>query len=221
MSIIAGIAIDAEAFVIGQILSATTTRIDLTQFVPVDGRLSPYFWKERGGDREAFEARVRADDRVASLTNLDGRTDAHLYHVEWAEDVDGFLTALCDHDILVEGARTTAGGECWVFRLRAHTQQDLSAFQEACFEKGVSVDVRRVHQNPDQRDEESILNLSEKQREALVTALKQGYFDAPRGKSQEQIAASMNISRQAFAKRLRRAEKNVFEDLFWQEFEPA
>lgn len=65
MSIIAGIAIDAEAFVIGQILSATTTRIDLTQFVPVDGRLSPYFWKERGGDRVRIH---RVTDHVR--TNL-------------------------------------------------------------------------------------------------------------------------------------------------------
>ena len=51
MSVIASLSIDADEFVLGDVLAATTTRIELTQFVPVDNQLVPYFWKEHDGDR--------------------------------------------------------------------------------------------------------------------------------------------------------------------------
>ncbi|MFC5971859.1 helix-turn-helix domain-containing protein [Halomarina salina] len=218
MTVIAGVVVDAEDFAIGDVLSPTTTRIDLTQFVPIDGQLAPYFWKEHGGEKAEFERRVRADDRVRSLTYLDGRVDAHLYHVEWADDINGFLSALRDNDVLVERGRTTNGGSQWQFTLRAFSQRDLSAFQSACHESDVQLDIRRVHHNPDSSSDGE-RRMSGKQREAVVTALKGGYFNVPRGKSQTELAEEVGISRQAFARRLKRAERTVFESMFWDELE--
>lgn len=216
MTVIAGIAIDAEDCAIGQVLSHTTTRIDLTQFTPVESQLIPYFWKEVGGNTDTFERQVRADDRVEALRNLDGRVNAHLYSIEWAEEIDGFLTALRDHDILVEEGWTTDDGDRLFFRLRAWDQTELSSFQTACFEADVRLDIRRVHHNPD-TGSGGTPRLSDEQREALVVALRRGYFDIPRSHSQTEIAEELGISRQAFSRRLRRAQRSTFEDLLWDE----
>jgi hypothetical protein len=213
VTVVAGVVVEAAAFDIGEVLSATTTRIDLAEFVPVDGQPVPYFWKEHGDD-EAFERAVRADDRVASLTNLGGRSDASLYRVDWAEPTDGLVAALHDHHVLVEEGRTD-DGERWRLRLRARSQRALSAFQQACLDRGVGLDVRYVSRYPDDPPT-TVGELSTEQHEALVLALRNGYFDIPREHSQSELASMLDISRQSFGRRLRRAERNVFEALFWE-----
>lgn len=135
MSVIASFGVASEDIALGQALAGTETRIELTQFVPVDGEFIPYFWKERNGDREQFERTVRDHPAVADLVNLDGRVDAALYRIDWAEGTDGFLDALNEQDVLVEKASTNHG-EKWFFRLRAFGQEELSAFQSACYDHG-------------------------------------------------------------------------------------
>jgi hypothetical protein len=103
MTVIATIAIDTTDFELGEILSGYETRVELTQFVPIDSDLVPYLWAENH-DLDTFEKAVRADDRVGELTYLDGAVGRRLYQVEWAEGIDGMLSALGDHDLLVEHA---------------------------------------------------------------------------------------------------------------------
>lgn len=43
MTVLATIAIDAAAFALGKVLSGYNTRIELTQFVSIDGDLLPSF----------------------------------------------------------------------------------------------------------------------------------------------------------------------------------
>ena len=213
MSVIASLSIDADEFVLGEVLAATTTRIELTQFVPVDNQLVPYFWKEHEGDTEAFEQSVRDHSAVATLDNLDGRVNSHLYKIEWTDEVDGFLTALRDQDVLIEEG-TTTDGESWLFRLRALDQDELSAFQDACYTRDVPLDIRRVLHNPDIPDSiRSLIGVTSKQQEALVLALERGYFDVPRDVSADDLGEELNISGQAFSRRLRRGHRSILTNL--------
>jgi predicted DNA binding protein len=219
MTVVADLILDAEDFCIGQILKHTTTRIELTQFVPIDGRLAPYFWKATNGDHESFEQQVRSDDRVRSLIDLDGRVGSRLYRIEWTPTINGFLAALDEHDILVERARSTPSGDRWLFRIRAETQTELSSFQRACADSDVPFEVRRVQHNPDTPVALSSpkSRLTAKQRDAALAAFRGGYFEIPRQATQSELAAELGITRQSFARRLIRAERTVFEDLFWDE----
>lgn len=213
MTVIASVVIDAEEFALGQALADTTTRIELTQFVPVGEQFVPYFWREHGGDSDVFERSVRAQSVVERLENLDGRVDASLYRIEWTDETDGFLGALRDEDIVVEEASTDHGDE-WLFRLRALDQDALSAFQNACYDRDIPLDIRRVLHNPgpDERDR-TLTAVTEKQYEALELALEEGYFDVPREHSATELAEKLGISRQAFSRRLQRAQRSVFADL--------
>jgi hypothetical protein len=176
MTILANIAVDSDAFELGEILSdgETDTYIELTQFVPVGESLVPYFWVIDSADLEAYERAVQADSRVERLVRLNGAVDRTLYRIEWhdPENLDGFLDALCETHVLVE--RASAAHDEWVFRLRADTQKALSAFQQACFEAGVQLDIRRVMHNPSPAGPNPF-GISEKQAEALELAFERGY----------------------------------------------
>ena len=214
MSVIASIAIDADDFVLGQALADTTTRIELTEFVPVDNQLVPYFWKEHDGDQGEFEQSVRDHPAVAEITNLDGQVDAHLYKIEWTDEVDGFLSALRDQDILLEEASTTSG-EVWLFRLRAVDQEELSAFQQDCYDRGVPLDVRRVVHNPDMSEQaRGFVGVTPKQEKALELALERGYFEVPSDVSADDLGEELGITGQAFTRRLQRGHSSILTNLF-------
>ncbi|HET7324590.1 MAG TPA: bacterio-opsin activator domain-containing protein, partial [Halococcus sp.] len=132
MTVTATISIPSDAFELGEILAMEAgISIELTQFVPVDDGLIPYFWASDGDLRE-FENEVRADSRVKSLTGLDSAVDSTLYQIEWHDSVDGFLGALIEHDVMVESATGTA--DEWTFHLRTHDSDALSRFHSVCHE---------------------------------------------------------------------------------------
>lgn len=205
MTVLATIAVGASDFTLGKILTGYDSVIELTQFVPIDGEVVPYFWAENH-DLDAFEAEVRADARVAELTHLDGAVDRRLYQVEWTEGIDGFLGALGEHDILVEHA--TGNDEEWVFRLRAHDREPLAAFQASCTDHGITLSVRDVHHNPDDPDQPSY-GLTDDQQEALLVAQTNGYFNIPQEHSLTELADGLDISRQSFSRRLKRGHNTL------------
>jgi predicted DNA binding protein len=200
MTVLATIAIDSADFDLGEVLTGYDSIIELTQFVPIDNDLVPYFWAENH-DLAAFEEEVRADDRVAELTRLDGAVDRRLYQIEWTEGMDGFLTALSEHDLLVEHAEGT--DDEWTFQLRAHDRAPLAAFQATCTDHDITLQIREVHHNPD-GPEQPAYGLTDKQQEALVVAQTNGYFNIPQEQSLTDLGDKLGISRQSFSRRLNR-----------------
>lgn len=206
MSVIATIAVESDQFELGQVLDTRQDlRVDLTQFVPINGMLAPYFWVEDDGN-EVFEADVRSDPRVKELTALNGVVDYTLYRIEWVEGIDGLLDTLAEHEILVE--RGVGTDSTWIFRLRSESREALSRFQNDCIEKGITVEIRRLVDNPDDPDTNRF-ELTTKQHEAVMMALEEGYFDVPRHASLTDLAEIVGISRQAFSRRLNRGLRGL------------
>jgi hypothetical protein len=213
MTVLTQIDVDGEEFAMGRALSHAPGRIRLTQMVPVDEQMVPYFWAGETGDPEAFEEGVRESPHVDELTRLDGRLDSGLYRIDWAEVRDGFLRALSAEDVLVERAEKRKESDRWRFRIRAFDRDALSEFQGTCARHDVAIEVRRVVNEPEAVAETRLLGLTEKQYEALRLALDSGYFHVPREASLTELAEELDISRQAFSNRLSRAEQRVLDDL--------
>lgn len=106
--------VPSDEFVLGQILqTGDNVTIDLTQFVPIERTLVPYFWAETS-DPDAFESAVRADNRVESLTVVDNGPERTLYQIEWTTEIDGVLAALRKHSLAGDDAMGTTK-QCIVF----------------------------------------------------------------------------------------------------------
>ena len=211
MTAIAIIDIASEAFDLGQVFAGTDARINLSQFVPLDDQFIPFCWVDTDAidDLDRFEHEIETDPRVAAFDRLDGAAGRTLYRIEWAAafDVeDGFLTALREHDLIVERGFAMAGSDDWTLRLRALDHEALTRFQHRCVEHGIGFDVRQVIHGSTGGDDP--YGLTDKQREALVLAFEEGYFAVPREIDLSELAARIGISRQAYTRRLDRALRN-------------
>lgn len=106
----------------------------------------------------------------------------------------------------------------WKLRLRFPNESLFQEFTTECRSiDGVSLSLEQVYRETGYSD--SDFGLTSSQREALTTALEQGYFDIPRDATLSEVGASLGISDQAVSERLRRGEKQVLERLLFVERE--
>ena len=203
--VVVELSLPSDSFAVGNVLhDHEDVRVELAQFVPIGESLIPYFWIE-SDDVAAFEAAVRADDRVASLTSIDEAENRTLYKIDWAEELDGFLSTVADHDLVIENATGTA--ENWKFRLQGPDRENLSRFRETLKEKGIPVTVDRVW-NPTVTNEDRY-GLTPKQRETLELAFSEGFFEVPRGASLTDLSETLGVSHQSVSRRVRCGLRNL------------
>lgn len=97
----------------------------------------------------------------------------------------------------------------WTLSLRFHAAADATAFQRACNEEGIALDITTVHElrrSEAGADSESAgATLTAPQRGVLIAAVEEGYFAVPRRTTLVEIAEGIRVSDQAVSERLRRA----------------
>lgn len=95
--------------------------------------------------------------------------------------------------------------------MRFDTNDRLREFQTFCVDNDVPFELQRVHELR-QPVTASQYGLTEKQREAIVTAWEAGYFETPRRATLEDVADELGISQQALSKRIRRGCQSLVEN---------
>lgn len=201
MSVFAEFHVPTDAFALSRTLERVPEAvIEIERVVATEELMSPYFWVS-GGDRERFRDAARADPTVRNLTELDPFEETVLYRAEWTENIESVLYAYTRLGANLFEA--TGTGETWELRMRFDTHDDLEAFQTYCAERGLSYDLRRLHELSHPMTA-SQYGLTEKQRTALVAAWEAGYFETPRRATLEEIAAELGITQQSLSDRLRR-----------------
>jgi predicted DNA binding protein len=183
-------------------------QVELERVVPTDGLPMPFFWAT-GEGFDALERKLRGSPAVEELRPFDRIGDSVLYRVEW----------LGDHRDLVEGIAQTGatvlralGNDRWIFRLRFDDHDGLGQFQNYCADHDIAVHVDRVYALTETRGRERRFGLSREQREALVLALRRGYFETPSQVSLSELAAVLGISQQAVSNRVRRGNRQVLQN---------
>jgi hypothetical protein len=210
VTVIAELTLPVEAFPLGRALRTTGVRVELDRIVPLDGIHVPYLWVAgEDADVETFERAVERDprvERIVPLDRVDGRT---LYRVEWLDAEGDLMTAIREADAVVVEA---GGRERWQFRLRFPDHDALASFHTFCATHDVSFTLERVYTPAEAAGEARAFELTPEQREALVLALDRGYFATPREVTLSELAAELDISKQALSGRLRRATEQVLHE---------
>ena len=206
MSVVVEFTVPTEEFAFGAALTTVEKmEISLERIVPTSASHMPFIWAA-GEGFESFERRVLDDTHVEAFTPLDRMADRVLYRIEW-EDVGGVIEGIESQ----QGVVLEANGNPtrWYFRIRFPDHDRLGAFYDYCTDHDVYLDVERVRTLTDEFADDAEFGLTHEQHEAVVLALRRGYFDTPREATLSDLAGELGISQQALSDRVRGATEKV------------
>jgi predicted DNA binding protein len=210
MSSLVEFTVDADQFQLGRVFAPVSgVRVEIVNLVPVDTELVPYLWVS-GDDETLAEAadRLAAADVVRDSILMSEHAGRRLYRVEWTADIDGLFDCVPAHDVAVY--RAVGTDDRWGFTVFSSSAESLQAFHGALAAHGVPITVQRTH-NPVDVAPDPLVELTQKQREALRVAFERGYFEVPQRTTLGEIADGIGVSRQAVSNRLTRAFATLVE----------
>ncbi|APW96894.1 bacterio-opsin activator [Halobiforma lacisalsi AJ5] len=207
MSIVAEFSVKSDDFALNHALTeAPHMVVEIEQVVAtMEDEVMPYFWVS-GGDHAEFEAAFEQDDSVTNIAAIDAVDEARLYRAEWTRNVETIVYAYVELGATI--LQAVGRDRNWELRMRFDDREALSRFQAYCEEHGISFDLNRI-QEQEQPMASAQYDLTTKQRETLVTALEEGYYEVPQGISMSELADRLGISQQALSKRFHAAHENL------------
>lgn len=206
MSVLLEFTVDGNAFQFGEVLAPPPGMVlELERIVPTGSMSMPFVWAT-GENYHAFEESVRSHPAVSSLISLDRFGDQGLYRLEWHDSPTDLIAAFERSEAIILEAR---GSDTWKFRLRFSDHEDLAIFNDAIREMKIPIRIDRTCTLPDPFEKGTAFNLTPEQREALVLAVRRGYFESPSAVHLDELADELGISRQALSKRLRHGNEKI------------
>lgn len=210
MTQLAEFTLRARDFPLGRVFEERPdATLDLDRVVPTGDTVMPYFWVQDEREELADVLTIfESLPELRSVTLMDDLGERGLFRAEWEPAYIGIMGAVAEAGVAVVSANGSSEG--WLFEIRAETADQLSAFQAYCGDHDIDVSLTRLRRlsdvEPGQRD-----GLTPAQREALVLAYTEGYYEQPRETDQATLAERLGISRQALAARLRRGYRTLIE----------
>jgi hypothetical protein len=211
MAVVAEFLVPAEEFPLAVTFDATPdATIELERLIPTVEKPLPFFWIETD-DPEGVRVSIRDRSAVSDLVEIEQFDDGVLFEVVWNTSVPGVVQGIVESDLTLLSA--TCSSDRWRFQFRGPGGDDIVVFQEYCRDNDVVVTLHRLLTTAEFRTERAGL-VTSKQRETLILALEEGYFDTPRRTSLAELGTMLGVSRQAVASRLRRGHRNLVFDTY-------
>lgn len=166
----------------------------------------------RGEAATAFEVALESDSTVRGYSRLTEVDDTPLYRITIAESDhrQWVYPVLVRNDVVVLNSTVTA--EAQVILARFPSRDAVVALRDACEENGIRFHLQHLYREAAATNDggvDSRYGVTDAQREALLHALRAGYFEVPRGTKLESMATELDISTQALSTRLRRGQTNL------------
>lgn len=210
MATLVELSLPASDFALGRLLTAgTETRIEFERVVPINSNVVPLFWAW-DDDVDAFEQRVRADDHVEELIEIDHVEDRRLYLLNWEIPEGGFFEGFTETEVIIRNAYGY-DDEAWEFELLFPSQDELTLFHNYCRENDIRYTVGKMHVLSEAGKDLVEGMLTEKQRDALLLALQRGYFETPRQVTLSELAEEFGVSQQSLSDLIRRGNEALLE----------
>lgn len=203
MSLIAEIRLSSPDFPLMDALSGVPDmRLHVEQAVAEHSDRPILFLWASGDDFETFEAALKSDTTVEDPTRIEDAGDRRLYRVQVTENTPMVLYP-AEVETGTSRLSVSASAQGVDTRLRLPDREALSRFRDICTEQDVCLSLQGVYES-NESSTATQYGISPKQQTALQTAIERGYYTVPRETTLEEIAAELNISRQATSERLRR-----------------
>ncbi|WP_137283719.1 bacterio-opsin activator domain-containing protein [Halorussus salinisoli] len=209
MSVLTGFTVPGDDFLLGWTLEAVPEmRIEIERVAVEDENVTPYFWAA-GGDFETFDTALADDPTVEKSVVLEEHDDERLYQVRWKRNTKGIVYAVSEADATI--LQATSEGTDWSVELLFPDDEVVSEFQDYAAAHDLSFDLQWFHQSA-HPEAFGKFDITDEQREALVTAYREGYFEVPGEVSLGELADELDISKNAASARLHRGYANLVEN---------
>lgn len=206
MTTIAEFTVPTRDFPLGHLFETLPdVTIEIECVVPTSGAVLPYFWV-RNVAVERVRGALEAEGALESFTVVDDLGSQGLIRADWSADVEGVLAAITDAELTLLSATGTE--EEWRFEFRTEDTDQIVAFQQYCTDLDIGVELVRLY-DVGETGSTGQYNLTPDQREALLLAYDNGYYEIPRRDDLGTLAEELGIARQSFADRLRRGHRNL------------
>jgi len=201
-------------FLVSALTAVPEMRVQVEQHTSNEAGFPMFFFWASGGDFEAFEQALAADETVARVASFEETTDSKLYRVEFTDR--SFYPYYWKVGAKILELSGTADG--WDVQMRFPGREAFQEFRSYFVESDVTFDLTRLYAedetSPEERfdllpAEERRYGLTAVQYETLVTAFEQGYFSDPREVSLAELGEQFGVSTQAVAGRMRRAHETL------------
>jgi len=187
-------------------VSAVTIRV--VPHSATDPETGLFFFRVRDGDFAAFESALETDPTVEeSSLVIESETD-RVYRLRHTAETELLSPTVARVGGLMLEARSRDGG--WVVRLQLPDREALADLWAYCEDQGMAFELERLYRQG-AWESEGATGLTEAQREALLTAFEEGYFEEPRETSQQEVADLLGISSTAAGGRIRRGMSKLIE----------
>ena len=200
MSLVAEFTIPPEGLPFGAALEKhPDVEVEIERIVPTDESALPFFWVW-GPDPERFVSDAEQEPEIADVRLLDDVEAGALFRAEWSPDariIEGIREL---EGTLLESSGTAEG---WRFRVRGQDREAFVEFQGVFVEQQIPITLERLYTLSELVQGEH-RELTDEQRETLILAYREGYFEEPREITQEALGDSLGVSYRAVSDRLRR-----------------
>lgn len=182
--------------------TVTIEQLDASEAVP----LRTICWLEHD-EAAAFEEALAADRTVDDARLVVDAERGHQFEVTHRAECDG--TRMYDVAVRSGGIFVTGTGknDHWTVQFRFPDRDAFTTFRE---EWTGDPTIQAIHEQ-ETRPRARQYGISERQREILVLAAREGYFDVPRQASLAELADELDVSSQAASERIRRGLDSVVE----------
>lgn len=166
----------------------------------------PCVWAANAEFETADEV-LATDPSVNELVDGYEFADEKYYQIDWTDEVDERIDTYIDQRGSILDAEADADG--WHLRIRFVSHDQFDAFRDALTDQGMEFELRDLTQPGAPR--QTFGELTPGQRDALVLAREQGYYDVPRETTVREVADELNVSHQAVSELLRRGTANLID----------
>ena len=172
-----------------------------------------YFWIE-ASDFGTVEETLTEDHTVADFSVIAGTDDRRTYRIEYSDEAKLITPTITDIGGITRESRSYSNG--WKLHVQFEDHSALSALYEYASTEDIRLELLELRQQ-EENDDRVEFGLTESQREALMAAFMQGYYDEPREASLKELASFLGISRTAVSGRLKRGSARLIEEVLIDE----
>jgi predicted DNA binding protein len=204
MSVIAEYTTDTSGLVLEETFDRVDATLDVERIYATDPERPILFAWVTVDDPAAFEAALDEDPTVTDVERLGSVEDGGFYRMQVTEAVETVLYPAWV-GLGGEGLEARYEDGRWRSRIRLPDREALREYETYVTENGLSFDLLSIYdagsvEGPPRPAD----GLTADQRETLLLAYERGFFDIPRRATAADLAAELDVSRQAVSERLRR-----------------